>query len=285
LLPEIQRHCSDSVTEQLFELAQSARRFHACVCARAEQLWPELAHDIGTEITLNLRVFLHESPSVKIELVRRSLAHIGCGERDLTRRHYESMLQLAGQNVTDSKVELPGGFVVCREYDKLILRPSQNRPGGQARSSVGSQSDEPVTLNVPGQTRFGRRLIEATIIEVEGAGLDQFVDDKTSFVERFDVDKVRLPLTVRPRRPGDRFVPLGHKAAKKVGKFLTTQRLPRRIRSQVLVVADAERIIWIWPVRMSEQAKVTAETAKILQLRMIDLVDRQNSVDAAGPVQ
>ncbi|MHC4580674.1 MAG: tRNA lysidine(34) synthetase TilS [Planctomycetota bacterium] len=283
LLPEVQRCCTNSVAERLFALAQSARKLHVSVCARAEHLWPEFARKTGTEITLDLKIFLPESPPVKVELIRRSLACLGCGERDLTRRHYKCILQLAEQSPARKMTELPGGFVICREYDKLILGPSPNRQGERAPSSIDSQSDKPVTLNVPGQTRLGGRLVEATIIEVDGAGLDQFADDKTSFVERFDLDKVRLPLTVRPRRPGDRFVPLGLSSEKKVGKFLTAQRLPHRIRNRVLVVADAERIIWVWPVRMSGDAKVTGETRKILRLRMTDLNDHQNSVDTAGP--
>jgi tRNA(Ile)-lysidine synthase len=274
LLPEVQRCCANSVAERLFELAQSARKLHVSVYARAEHLWPALANETGIEITLDLKVFLHEPPVVKVELIRRCLARLGCGERDLTRRHYESILHLAEQNVTGSKMELPGGFVVCREYDKLILGPSPKRPGGRARPFTDSQSDKPVTLNVPGQTRFGGRLIEATIIELDGAGLDQFADDRISFVERFDLDKVRLPLIVRPRRQGDRFVPLGMRSQKKVGKFLTAQRLPHRTRNKVLVVGDAEKIIWVWPVRISEQAKVTAETREVLQLQIADPDDR-----------
>jgi tRNA(Ile)-lysidine synthase len=294
LLPEVQRCCANSVAEQLFELAQSARRLHVSVCARAERLWPELADETGTEITLDLRMFLREPPAVKVELIRRCLARLGCGERDLTRRHYESILGLAEQNVSGSKTELPGGFVVCREYDKLILGPSPKRPGGQDWAFLDNQGDKSVTLNVPGQTRFSGYLIEATILDAGCSIPDARRRGKTrianresriQLVERFDLDKVRLPLTVRPRRPGDRFVPLGRKAAKKVGKFLTAQRLPHQIRNRVLVVADAEKIIWIWPVRMSEQAKVTAETGKILQLRMTDINHRQNSVDAAGPGQ
>lgn len=285
LLPEVQRHCADSVPEQLFELAQSARRFHTSVCARAERLWPELARNIGREIALDLQMFLHEPPPVKIELIRRSLARLGCGERDLTRRHYKSMLQLAEQNVTGRKIELPGGFIVCCEYGGLILAPLSNRPAAGARPHVEKHSDESVTLNIPGQTRFGECLIEATILEADSAGIRQFAEGKTDCVERFDLDKVRLPLIVRPRRPGDRFVPLGRKSEKKVGKFLTAQGVPRRIRHQVLVVAGAEEIIWVWPVRMSEQAKVTADTRTILQLQMADLNDRQNSVDTAGSGQ
>jgi len=285
LLPEVQRHCADSVVEQLFELAQSARKFYDSVCAHADELWPDLAETKGGEITLDLNMFLHEPPPVKVELIRRSLARLGCGERDLTRRHYESMLQLAEQNVAGRRMELPGGLVVCREYGDLTLGPSRNCPAGGARPCVDGQSDQSVTLNVPGQTRFGECLIEARILEADDVGLGQFAEGKTSCVERFDLDRIRLPLTIRPRRPGDRFVPLGLAAEKKLGKFLTAQRVPHRIRNQVLVVAGAEKIIWVWPIRMSEQAKVAADTRAVLQLQITNLSDRQNSVDTAGPGQ
>ena len=57
---------------------------------------------------------------------------------------------------------------------------------------------------------------------------------------------------------------------KKVGKFLTAARVPLVMRKQVLIVADREKIVWLCPLRMTELAKVTRETQKILQLRMVD---------------
>jgi tRNA(Ile)-lysidine synthase len=189
----------------------------------------------------------------------------------LTQGHYESILQLAGQNVTGKKIELPGGFSVRREYGNLIFGHSRNRSVGQAPPYVDKQNNQSVTLKVPGQTRFGEYLIEATILEADDVGLDQFIEGKTSCVERFDLDQVRLPLIVRPRRPGDRFVPFGLTSEKKLGIFLTAQRVPHGIRRDVLVVADGEKIIWVWPVRISEQVKVTGETRKIFQLQITAL--------------
>ncbi len=232
---------------------------------------------------LDLKLFLAEPQPVRVELIRRSLANVGCGERDLTQGHYEGILQLAEQNVTGRKMELPGGFVVRREYGDLIFGPSRNRSVGQAPPYVDKQSDEPVTLNVPGQTRFGEYLIKVTTLEADDVGLDQFVKGKTNCFEWFDLEKIKPPLIVRHRRPGDRFVPLGQSAEKKLGKFLTAQRVPHRIRKEVLVVADSEKIIWVWSVRMSERAKVTAETRAVLQLQIVDLNDRKNSVDTARP--
>jgi len=55
-----------------------------------------------------------------------------------------------------------------------------------------------------------------------------------------------------------------------VGKFLTAAKVPQQIRKKVFIVADAEKIIWVWPIRIGEQAKVTSGTRKILQLRITD---------------
>jgi tRNA(Ile)-lysidine synthase len=138
---------------------------------------------------------------------------------------------------------------------------------------------------VPGRTGFGRYAIEATIVDADKAGFEQFVAGKTDRVERFDLEKIRLPLTVRRRRPGDRFVPLGLKSEKKIGKFLTAQRIPHRLREKVLIVADSDKTIWVCPVRISESAKVTSRTRSVLQLQITALEHRQNSVDAAAPGQ
>jgi tRNA(Ile)-lysidine synthase len=77
-------------------------------------------------------------------------------------------------------------------------------------------------------------------------------------------------LVVRFRQKGDRFWPLGLAAEKKVGKFLTDAKVPLQIRKQALVVADSEKIIWVWPIRISERAKMTGQTRRVLQLRITE---------------
>ena len=271
LMPALQQDCSDSIVEQLSQLARSAIRYYGVVCGRANEVWLSLADCDAEKTVLDLKLFLAEPQPVKVELIRRSLANIRCGERDLTQGHYEGILQLAEQNVTGRKIELPGGFAVRREYGNLIFEPSLDRSVGQAPPYVDRQSNQSVTLNVPGQTRFGEYLIEATILETDDVGLEQFVEGKTSCVERFDLDQVRLPLIVHPRRPGDRFVPFGLTSEKKLGKFLTAQRIPHELRRRVIVVTDREKIIWVWPVRISEQVRITGDTRKILQLHITGL--------------
>jgi len=86
------------------------------------------------------------------------------------------------------------------------------------------------------------------------------------------MDKLSLPLVVRFRKDGDRFWPLGLAGEKKVGKFLTAAKVPQELRRKLLIVADSERIIWLWPIRISEQAKISTKTQKTLQLQITDSV-------------
>jgi tRNA(Ile)-lysidine synthase len=268
LIPELQQEFDGSVVEQLFDLSQSAQRFYSLVCSCADKVWPELIDCSGDKLKLELKSFSNQPEPVKVEVVRRSLARLGGGERDLTQQHYKEILQLAEQNIGGRKIILPAGFVVSREYGNLVFARAKEtiKPDGQISKSV--------RVKIPGQTRFGRYLIEATILDspVEKESAAE-IEKKLKTVERFDLDKISLPLVVRPRRTGDKFWPLGLAGEKRVGKFLTAAKVPRELRKELLIVADSEKIIWLWPIRMSEQAKVTAETQKVLQLQITDFKD------------
>ena len=271
LLPALQKNCTASIVEQLFELAQLSRRLYNLLSSRAQQIWPQLAQSGENEIALNLKRFLAEPEPIRIELIRLSLATIGSGERDLTQRHYERILQLAEQHINTGKRQLPGGFIVwCKSGNLIFARPE--KIVHQVEQSV-----ESVELKVPGQTGFGKFLIEAAILDAGCSILDarrrrnsriEYRESGIEFVERFDLDKVKFPLSVRFRRRGDRFWPLGLPAEKKLGKFLTTAKVSQGIRNKILVVSDSKKIIWVWPIRISERAKITHQTQKTLQLQI-----------------
>jgi len=293
LLPALQADCTGSIVEQLSELSQSARKYYDLVCSRAEAAWSGSVHssagspkrDIEERIVLDLEMFRDEIEPVQVELVRRVLAAVGCGEREMTRKHYERILQLGKRNVGGKKVELPGGFEARREYGRLVFEMA---PGGREETT-----DTAVELEIPGRTVFRQYLIEARVGEArenteketatktlrhEEGEVDSHLRRNdtgvTKFGERFDLDKVRPPVVVRFRRNGDRFAPLGLGAMKKVGKFLSDARVSQDVRRKILVVADSEKVIWVWPIRMSEQAKVTGRTQKVLRLQIADMSGR-----------
>jgi tRNA(Ile)-lysidine synthase len=264
LIPELQKDCNGSVVEQLSALAASARKVYSLVRDYTDKTWPEFVDCSDNMIKLNLQMFLSQPPAVKIEVIRRSLTALESGQRDLTHRHFKRILQLAQQNIGGRKIELPAGFVVRREYGNLIF----TRP--EKKFTPNELIDKRTGLEVPGQTEFGQYLIEAATFEVDNHQIEKFKTTKTNHIEWFDWDKLKLPLEVRFRKPGDRFQPLGLTAEKKIGKFLTAAKVTHELRRKLLVVTDSEKVIWLWPIRISDQTKIACETQKILQLQITD---------------
>jgi len=264
LIPALQKECSKEIAEQLFELSKSAQHFYSMVRSYADKVWPNLAICKGNTVTLDLKLFSDQQPAVKVEIIRQSLAVIGSGERDLTQEHYEKILQLAEQAVSGKKIELPDRFLVWREYGDLVFAP------GGKKCLLEKESSGTETIAVPGRTRLVSCLVEATVLDADHVDMEKFKAEKTDFVEWFDFDKLNCPLAIRARRQGDRFWPLGLSSEKKIGKFLTDAKVPQEIRQKTLIVSDNKKIIWTWPIRISEQVRISDKTRKILQLRITE---------------
>ena len=260
LLPQMQKESESPLEKQLSQLSRSSRKFYDIVCRSAEDIWGRAANCEVDKVSLNFEMVASGHPAVQVELIRRSLKFLKCGEKDITQEHYEMVLALAKKGKSGKKIELPGGFVAEYAYGKLGFSKSEKPKRARCES---------VTIEVPGRTEFGEYLIEACVLEAKESDFEKFKSQKTNFVEWFDFDKLKFPLQVRSRGDGDRFVPLGLEAEKKVGKFLTAQRVPQDLRRKAVVICDSEKIIWVCPVRTSELAKVSQGTEKILELRFL----------------
>ncbi len=82
-----------------------------------------------------------------------------------------------------------------------------------------------------------------------------------------DADKVRGELTLRTRRPGDRFQPSGLGGhSKSLHDFMINDKVPRHLRNIIPLVADDDKILWVCGYRVDERVKVTPETTRVLQV-------------------
>ncbi len=85
----------------------------------------------------------------------------------------------------------------------------------------------------------------------------------------FDADMVSTPFSVRPLRAGDRIIPFGAAAGKKVKEVMIDRKVPRGERWGRPVVCDAMgAIVWIPGVVRSSMAPVTADTRRTAVLTM-----------------
>jgi tRNA(Ile)-lysidine synthase len=77
------------------------------------------------------------------------------------------------------------------------------------------------------------------------------------------------PLTVRNRRPGDRFHPVGVGGRKKLQDYFVDRKVVRASRDRVPIVVDGEeRIVWVAGYGIDEAFRVTDPSQSVLLLRL-----------------
>lgn len=210
-------------------------------------------------------------------LLRQVILRLQSDLRGIGFDHIDALVTLAGRGGRERRVELPGGMVGLREGAELTL---WTRDPGEARwipptpVPLGGRSDLP---------ELGL-IIETRLVKLPKAGADKGFNGYLEVRgERpagedwgcavFDRARLRLPLAIRSRQPGDRIQPHGMAVEKKIKDLLMDARVPRRLRAAVPLLIDGagepgERILWVAGYRRSVHALVGADTKEILEVRI-----------------
>lgn len=142
LLPLLQRESQTSLVESLTELAISAGRLYDRVQGDTERLQVSMLQVNNDEACIDASGLAPLPELVAVELTRRALVSLGCGERDLTEHHYRRVLDLARRRATGREVSLPGGFAARYESGQIVLR--------KVRQHEDRMHDTLQILSIPG---------------------------------------------------------------------------------------------------------------------------------------
>ncbi len=268
LLPLLEREFNPNVIDALAHAADLLRDEDAYLAAVAEAEYRARGAPRGEGVALKARSLLDLPPALRRRVLRLALASVHGDLRRITLAHVEQSLRLLEPPAGRRSVSLPDGLVVSlREDDLLVARHGEAReaPGPSDENALCREALCPVPGEVP-LAGFGLRL-RASILpreeairdpgDLRGAGRDR------AFL---DADLLPGPLLIRPRRPGDRFVPLGGPGSRKVKSFLIDRKVPVDERGRIPLVLSGERIAWVVGHEIDDRFKVTAGTRRVLVL-------------------
>lgn len=185
---------------------------------------------------------LHEVMSLTV--AEEALRRCQCPMKDKGRAQFEAIVGLSEKTV-GKRVDIGSGFEAVSDYDAVIIRPLA---GDQEKTCPES----------------GRISMPELSIRIFDREKEEEIPQK-EYTKWFDCDKINDEIVLRTRCLGDRFstYPGTHK---KLNDFFTDIKLPLEKRDSVPVVAAGSDILWIVGIRMSEAYKVTASTAKIMEI-------------------
>jgi tRNA(Ile)-lysidine synthetase-like protein len=133
-------------------------------------------------------------------------------------------------------------------------------------------TEHPVVITVPGRTGLPE---SAWVLKVELSPRSKVSDEDLAAARGWEayLDATAVgPLpSLRPRRLGDRFCPLGMEGrSKRVNEFMINEKIPASWRNYIpLLVNDDGEIVWVCGWRVDERARVTRDTQRVMWLRFV----------------
>jgi len=235
------REMNPGIERALVRLASAASEGSAYLEAEARKLFA--GPPLGGSGDVALPRELADAPDVLRQMaVRMALAGTAGDAREFTERHYEAVEGLLASGTTGDRAVLPRGVVAVVEKGGVVVR------GGADPHPNPLPGGEGTFLGGPGEcSRLG--VLAASLVNVR---------PESGTWDEVDAAAVQSGVTVRRRRDGDRFQPLGMKGTKKLQDFFVDARVPRDERDAVPIFESERGIVWVGGLRIADWAKPQA---------------------------
>jgi tRNA(Ile)-lysidine synthase len=221
------------------------------------------ALDVGrTAEGMNRGSLLKHGKAMQRRLLRLWIEEHRGHLRGLDFQHVEALLNLVKAGPPQSRLAIPGGWELVKEYETLRLeRRSRSLKQHCACYSYELRVGEDLHIREAGLTIAAREILPPLPPPVDLMGV--------FFDSAFFAGK----LTMRNFRPGDRFQPLGMRGHKKVKEFFIEKKIPLAVRASLPLLVLGDEVIWIPGYGRSEVGKVTPDTKVILNLQAVVVRD------------
>jgi tRNA(Ile)-lysidine synthase len=254
LIPALESY-NPNIRESLIRAISAANAVQDFVESKAKEAFKKVVSlKTNDEIRFNIKEFLKIDAMLKGEVLRLAIVAVKKDLVDISRVHIDDIIdQLEKKR---AEVDLPGIYAVV---NKGALSISREKPEKNLSKSFMRK------LEIPGEINDANDgfIIEADVMDSVPVSE---LHAKNPYQAFLDYDKIAKPLIVRNRREGDIYSPLGLKGKKKLQDIFVDEKIDIDERDNIPVIEDGKKIVWVVGYRMSEEAKVTPETKKVVKL-------------------
>jgi tRNA(Ile)-lysidine synthase len=259
LLPDLAQNYNPDIVDSLARMGDILREEDNFLISYCKNLYEEMVSYAPKQVELDLRKFNNCHPAVKRRLVRLAVEDIRGDLDGVGHSHVEAVIRLAECSQTGSRTIIPAGSLNKRRIAALI--------GYSYLVFRVENGEEPITdfekvLPVPGKLTLEELDLSITSLIWDKSKGFSF----SPWCIYIDKDKLKGSLSLRLRRDGDRFKPLGMEGSKKLKDYFIDNKVPRDKRSRIPLLVDRENIIWVVGYQINHDYRITDTTTNIIRI-------------------
>ena len=270
LIPRLEAEYNPRVKDSLVRLARTAAIHLDFVEREVSRVWPQLAHEADGAIYVSLAHLGEVDPALRALVLRRAFQGVKGDTRRLQETHLSRLVTTALEGRSGQSVELPLGIKAHRTYHHLVFFQGDSLPcplpplAGEHVVALPANVNETTTTLVSGW-RVTTGYSEA--VAASGATAFDPWAERTDFwrgepwTVSMAAGMLSGGLTIRSRRPGDRWQPQGMDRHKKLQDFFTDAHTPRFWRDRVPLLVTDRGIAAVAGHRAAQWAQIVDQIA------------------------
>lgn len=167
--------------------------------------------------------------------------------QDFERRHVDIVRHFALEADNGNMISLPFKVKALKEYDYIIIGYIKKK------ENIGSYPFQSGKLKIEG---YGTIRSTSSKVKTEPKIHQHIVD----------ADKIPTTAAWRFRQEGDVFSPLGLGGSKKLKDYFIDKKVPQRMRNEIPVLADGNKILAIADIEIADELKVTEDSQRLYKI-------------------
>ena len=268
LMPRLARDYNPRVRDALLRLSRIAGDDSDFLDGELESRWDDIATEEETGVHLDAGELAAWHSALQRRAMRRAYSLAAGDSRALGESHLDAMLSLVQDRRGGRSLDLPRGISARIEANvlRIFRRDRRHRVPNLAREySIHVPREDGETVEFEGGGwRLSMRL--GTSLAVQ----DSEVPQGRRFTASLKRDVLGEEVTLRTRRPGDRFQPSGMTGTKKLQDFFTDAKIPRNQRDDVPLLVCERGIAWVVGHRVADWALADGD-GTALQIEFVSI--------------
>jgi tRNA(Ile)-lysidine synthase len=228
-----------------------------------QESWTAVLHAYSSHsIQLKRALWLSLPLSLRRRALRYAVQQLRPFLHDIGFLPIEQARQIIETGHTGAQSALPGDLTLIVGYEYLTLTDDARLLPADLPQLP---DDALLAIPVPGQIQLPNGWMLTASLP-ENRDLSQIQNNDNRWTAYMDVAESGQ-LTVRARRPGERFQPLGMKGRTvKVKEFMINRKISAHLRQRWPLVVWQDQVVWVVGHHLDERVRVTAASTHIIKL-------------------
>ena len=275
IIPELEKSVNSESASHILRASMSVTEAEDYIRSTAKEKFDLIRDTRDDGISLGVRELLKEPEVIRKNIILLCFEELVTSRKDISYAHVQGVLDLiCDSSVKDhdeenmgivagsSHLDLPYNLEAERNYDNLYIGKKITPKADYRSFPLIISGNEKKIFDLPGGLT-----VRAEVFSREG----KTDIPSGAYTKWFDYDRIQETV-FRTRRKGDVLsINMGGTIHKKpINKFMTDEKIPKRERDKLFLLANGREILWVPGYRRCDIFKIDDSTRNILAVSIIN---------------